>query len=308
MGGGARAAGSGATGSSSPATPLGAQPSVVAVGVFVPPWRRLDPGPLETRLRHLRAFLAESDIGYPIVLKPEVGQRGQGVETAADEASAASYLERRPQACIAQAYAGGREYGLFYYRRPGEARGRLFSITEKVAPEVTGDGRSSVEELMLRDARAVAIAAVYRRELGPARDRVPAAGERVRLVDVGTHARGAIFLDGARHATPALEAAIDQLSRSIEGFFFGRYDVRVPSVEDLEQARGLAVLELNGVTAESTDIYDPGNGVVSAWRKLARQWRIAFEIGAANRGRGVRVTGIAELVRLLWRHRDLLPR
>jgi hypothetical protein len=68
------------------------------------------------------------------------------------------------------------------------------------------------------------------------------------------------------------------------------------------------VLELNGVTAESTDIYDPGNSVVDAWRKLMRQWRLAFEIGAANRARGAAVTPVADLVRLMWRNRRQLPR
>ncbi|HVS09576.1 MAG TPA: hypothetical protein VMS76_06840 [Planctomycetota bacterium] len=62
------------------------------------------------------------------------------------------------------------------------------------------------------------------------------------------------------------------------------------------------MLELNGVTAESTDIYDPANGVADAWRKLGRQWRLAFEIGAANRARGADVTSVRELGRLLWRH------
>jgi hypothetical protein len=182
----------------------------------------------------------------------------------------------------------------------------LFSITEKRLPEVVGDGRATLEELVLADRRAVAIAGVYRRELGARLDQVPAAGERVKLVDVGTHARGSIFLDGTRHATPELAATIDRLGRSIDGFWFGRYDVRVASVAELEAGRGLQVLELNGVTAESTDIYDPRNSVVAAWRKLMRQWRLAFEIGAANRARGARVTGVVELLRLMWRNRSQL--
>ena len=67
--------------------------------------------------------------------------------------------------------------------------------------QIIGDGRSTLEELVLADRRAVAIARVYRAELGSQRDAVPAAGERVKLIDIGTHARGSIFLDGARHST-----------------------------------------------------------------------------------------------------------
>jgi hypothetical protein len=279
-----------------------------ASAIQVPAWRRIDAGPLDRRERALRDFLEEEALSFPIVLKPDVGQRGQGVESVADAAAAARWLERSAGPAIAQRHVSGREFGVFYYRVPGEAAGRIFSITDKKPPELVGDGRSTLEELVLADARAVAIAHVYRAELGSRREVVPAAGERVKLIDIGTHARGSIFLDGTRHSTPALGAAIDELSRSIEGFFFGRYDVRVESVEDLEAGRGLQVLELNGVTAESTDIYDPENSVADAWRKLMRQWRLAFEIGAANRARGARVTPAADLLRLMWRNRRQLPR
>ena len=274
----------------------------------VPEWRRVDPGPLESRALSVRNFVDQPGVGFPVVLKPDVGQRGQGVESVLDSAAAESWLDRQPGRSIAQRYAAGREFGLFYYRKPGEPSGRIFSITEKNPPVVVGDGRSTLEELVLTDPRAVAIAGVYRRELGARRETVPAAGERVPLIDIGTHARGSIFLDGTRHLTPALEAAVDEVSRSIDGFYFGRYDVRVRSVEDLEAARDLQVLELNGVTAESTDIYDPGNSVVDAWRKLMRQWRLAYEIGAANRALGARVTTVGELLRLMWDNRKQLPR
>jgi len=242
------------------------------------------------------------------VLKPDVGQRGQGVESVRDLGAAERWLERHPGLSIAQRYAAGREFGIFYYRMPGESRGHVFSITEKISPVVVGDGRSTLEELVLADRRAVAIARVYRRELGARRDVVPAAGERVTLIDIGTHARGSIFLDGTRHRTAALEAAVDEVSRAIDGFCFGRYDVRVASVEDLEAGCGMQILELNGVTAESTDIYDPDHSVVDAWRQLMRQWRLAYEIGAANQARGARVTTVRELLRLMWANREQSPR
>ena len=52
----------------------------------------------------------------------------------------------------------------------------------------------------------------------------------------------------------------------------------------------------NGVTAEPTDIYDPGRSLVSAYTALFDQWRRIFEIGAANMRRG---TSGATAMRLL---------
>src|SRR5207244_1061456 len=61
---------------------------------------------------------------------------------------------------------------------------------------------------------------------------VPADGERVQLVEIGNHCRGAVFYDGSWIITPELEAIIDRISRSYPGFYFGRFDVRTPSLDD----------------------------------------------------------------------------
>ena len=64
--------------------------------------------------------------------------------------------------------------------------------------------------------------------------------------------------------------------------------------------RNLRVLELNGVGAEATHIYDPQVSLWAAYRTMARQWRLAFEIGAAQRDRGAQPMAPAALLRL-WR-------
>ena len=66
------------------------------------------------------------------------------------------------------------------------------------------------------------------------------------------------------------------------------------------EGRNLTILELNGVTSESTDIYDPKNGLLAAYRILRRQWRLAFAIGARNRAAGAETTGLLALARLAW--------
>jgi D-serine deaminase-like pyridoxal phosphate-dependent protein len=70
------------------------------------------------------------------------------------------------------------------------------------------------------------------------------------------------------------------------------------------QAGRFTVIELNGATSEATSIYDPGNGLLTAYRTLARQWRILFEIGSRNRRAGIKSTGLRELAALLRRHRE----
>ncbi|HSE21883.1 MAG TPA: hypothetical protein VLB68_09485, partial [Pyrinomonadaceae bacterium] len=127
----------------------------------------------------------------------------------------------------------------------------------------------------------------------------------VQLIEIGTHCRGCIFLDGAEIKTEALEAAIDRVARGFDGFYFGRFDIRTPSLADFKQGKNFKVVELNGVTSEATHIYDARNSLVTAYRVLFQQWRIAFEIGAQNRKQGIRPVTLRTLASLVvqkwWR-------
>jgi hypothetical protein len=124
-------------------------------------------------------------------------------------------------------------------------------------------------------------------------EEVPAGGERIVLSELGTHCRGALFLDGTSLVTPALADAIEAVSQSFRGFNFGRYDIRAAS-EAAFQRGEFKVIELNGLTSEATSIYDPRHSVWHGWRTLCRQWRIAFEIADEHRGRGVRPQSLRE--------------
>jgi len=120
----------------------------------------------------------------------------------------------------------------------------------------------------------------------------------VPLAELGSHCRGAVFLNGATLETAALRSAVDAVARRFSGFYIGRFDVRSESVEQLQLGQ-FAILELNGVSAEATHIYDPSVTLLEAYRALFHQWRIAFEIGARNRQLGQRPMTLRAFVALL---------
>ncbi|HEY2018490.1 MAG TPA: VTT domain-containing protein [Bryobacteraceae bacterium] len=248
----------------------------------------------EPRCRAALEFMSARGLSYPVVLKPDVGERGTAVAVARNEADLRRYLEIADRDTIVQKYAGGLEFGIFYYRYPGEQRGRIFSITEKRFPEVIGDGRSTITDLVLRDDRAVCLADIY---LARFHDEVLPAGARVQLVEIGSHCRGAIFLNATRLETPELLCAVDAAAKCHPGFYFGRFDVRAASLADLQAGR-FAILELNGVSAEATHIYDPSVTLLEAYGVMFRQWRVAFEIGVRNRQAGARPMPLVEFIRV----------
>jgi membrane protein DedA with SNARE-associated domain len=253
------------------------------------------------RLDSLREICARRKIPYPFILKPDLGQRGAGRKLIQTESQAAACLQQTDAALLVQRFAAGpHEAGIFYYRFPGEPRGRIFSITEKVFPVVTGDGHATVAELVWRDPRARFLAEKYLRRLGARQHEVLPAGERLTLTQAGNHAQGCIFRNGAHLAAPELAARMDEISRKLNGFFIGRYDLRFASEADLRAGRNFQIIELNGAAAEASHIYDARNSLWSAYRTLFQQWEWVFAIGAENRRRGCAPMRIAHCWRE-WR-------
>lgn len=258
---------------------------------------------LDEKMAALDQFLANYHLTLPVVLKPDIGERGQGVGIIRDHDSARAYLETCPEEVIIQEYVPGLEFGVFYYRYPGAEKGEIYSITSKQLISLTGNGVQNLERLILDDPRAVRMAQFFFKLHDSRLDWVPAKGQVVFLTDLGTHCRGALFTDAREHITEALRAEIDALSQQFEGFYFGRYDLRVPDLESLREGKGIKVLELNGVSSEATHIYQPKYKLSRAYRDMARQWRIAYEIGAANIRKGAPPVSWSEFMELARAHR-----
>jgi hypothetical protein len=240
---------------------------------------------------------------YPLVVKPDVGQRGAGVTRVHDVAGLEAYRRAYTGPVLVQPWHPGPfEAGIFYVRRPHESRGRIFSITDKQFPSIVGDGHATIEQLIPQHPRFRRQAALFLARHAAARRRVLAAGERFVLGAIGNHAQGALFADGGHLITPALEERIDEIARAVPGFFIGRFDVRYRDVDRFTAGLDLAIVELNGVTAESTNIYDPSRSLMAAYRTLFEQWHMIFDIGAANLARGEGAVSLRRIASLIWRH------
>ncbi len=263
-------------------------------------WTCIRPLPDQDLEAIVRQEMANAGLELPLVLKPDVGERGHAVHIVRTEAELDQAIHHYPDAFLIQEYVAGEEFGLFYVRHPAEPNGTLFSITHKQLISVRGNGSDTLERLILDDERAVCMAPTFLKRHSARLDQIPADGERVPLVRVGTHARGALFTDGAELISPELEEAIDVFASRMPGFFFGRFDVRVPTAEHLRRGEGIRILEVNGVSSEATHVYDPSMPRKAAVATLAEQWRLAFEIGRANAELGARVTTVSELMRLIF--------
>lgn len=255
--------------------------------------------------------LSEHGLTYPVIAKPDIGQRGMGVELLRDECQLIHYAVCSKVDFLLQEYIDyPLEIGVFYYRMPGEPKGFISGIVGKEMLSVTGDGHSTVEALLCRNERYVLQLPLLRRTCGLLLQKVPGVGEVITLVPYGNHSRGAKFLDYSYRITPRLEAVMDDFCRQIPGFYFGRLDIKFNSWAELEAGEAFSIIELNGAGSEPTHIYDPRHSIFFAWREIKRHLDVLYAISRANaRRRGLMPMTFWQGINMLWdyhRHEKLI--
>ncbi|MGB1258972.1 MAG: VTT domain-containing protein [Akkermansiaceae bacterium] len=252
----------------------------------------------------LTNWMSQENLSFPIVLKPNIGERGQGVSIIKNLAEAEAYLSQCEDDVIAQEFISGLEYGIYYQRLPSEERGRILSLSCKHPQFLTGDGVSTLEQLILNDPRAVAMAPYFTEKFTDQLDEILADGKKFALAEIGTHARGAVFTDDREDITADLTNTVDAMTQSAGDLYCGRYDVRVPNIEDLRAGENIKVLEFNGVTAEAAHIYQPGYPLWRGIADLCQQWEFIYQCGDENRQRGYPVSTLTEVIDVIREHRS----
>lgn len=269
---------------------------------------RIDRGDPEQRTtRALEAISNNGSLSYPVILKPDSGYRGHAVKLARSESDIRNYFNSMLAPAILQQYhPGPQECGILWARNPKSPKGPgfIFSITRKEFPILTGDGRHTFEQLIFRHKRFHAQAGVFLSRHARQRTRILAEGESMRLAESGNHCQGTLFLDGACLITPELSAAIDSIAQGFRGGLdIGRFDIRYESDELLRQGKSFAILELNGITGESTNIYDPGKSIWWAYKTHFRQWRLMYELGMARMAAGHKPMSVKEVFKRISTHK-----
>ena len=242
--------------------------------------------------------LEQAGIGFPLIAKPDVGERGFLVKKVENPKVLREYLTRWPVKFILQEFLTlPIEASVLYHVFPGE--GGAFGISSVCIKEflsVHGDGRSNILELMAQNARSAFQVARFEREFPEILEKVPDLGETVLLEPIGNHSRGTKFLNGNYLIGPDMLAAFEPICRKIQGMHYARFDLKSASIETLQRGE-FKVMELNGILGEPAHIYDPAHGMYRAYRDLWRHWRLLFQLHQAQRKIGILPTPLGEGLR-----------
>lgn len=225
----------------------------------------------------------ERGLQFPLIGKPDIGMQGKAVKKLMGREELADYASHSKVDFLVQAFVPyEKEVGIFYYRYPNQAKGHISGIVGKEFLSVTGDGVSTMESLLQKEKRYILQLPVLRKTYGGELKKVLQQGEENLLVPYGNHVRGAKFVDASNLIDEQLTTTIDQVCQQVEGFYFGRLDIRYQSWEELKQGQHFSIIELNGAGSEPTHMYDPKHSIFFAWKEIIRHWNILARISRIN--------------------------
>lgn len=241
--------------------------------------------PKNQSLKNIINDLKTQDLNFPLIIKPDIGYRGLLVKKLNKLSDLEDYLKKyKGINFIVQEFVSyPNECGILYFRYPGKEKGEITSITLKEYLCVKGDGKSNLAKLIREDAHALRYEAIYRDRIIDYLDFKPKKDEAFLLNEIGNHCKGASFLNGNNHISEKLRATFDKISHCVEGVYFGRFDIKYKCFEDLEAGKNFKIIELNGVIAEPTHIYDaPNSSYIYALKSIAKHWQYIYKISRIN--------------------------
>lgn len=255
---------------------------------------------IETTLQQMQ----RAGLEFPVVVKPNVGERGLLVKRIAEPETFREHILAHDIDWIIQELIDyPLEASVLYYRFPNQDQGYISSVCIKEFLSVIGDGVSTVERLMAQSDRAFLQIPRFRATETALLQSIPAAGETCILEKIGNHSRGTKFLDGNQLINPSMVEAFHQIGRTMEGIYYGRFDLRCTSTLDLKKGQNFKILEFNGVAGEPAHIYDPAVPILEKYRIYFRHWSIIFQIYQQQKRQKVPTMTWSELIAITRSYR-----
>jgi hypothetical protein len=252
----------------------------------------------DTPREHTIDMVAAADMTYPLVCKPDIGERGMHVKVVNSPDELLAHVQKMHGGVIIQEYISyPLELSVLCYRHPHNGERAVTSVCRKAFLTVTGDGRQSLSQLIDLQPRAILQKPVLASRMNL--NDVPAQGESVVLELIGNHCRGTQFLNANAWITPELEDTMLAILERMDGVYYGRFDLRTASIDSLCRGQDFLIMEFNGVGSEPAHIYDPSYPVIRGYRDVLRHWGILYRIARAQKQLGLESPGLRQALKAL---------
>ncbi len=236
----------------------------------------------------LEKLIEKNGFSYPFAVKPDVGMMGFMFRKIENVEQLSKYHTVMQVEYIVQEFISyPLEVSVFYYRFPNEKKGTITGFLRKDFLQVTGDGRSTLWESMLRYPRIQFRLEEMRSKHEHRLNNIIREGEVFCLSPALNLSRGGKLVSLAHEKDERLLKLFDDLSQYTKTFYYGRYDIKCASIEDLKEGKNFSILEYNGCGAEPHHIYGNGNNIFGAYKIVLQHWKVLYQISRHNHKNGV---------------------
>ena len=232
--------------------------------------------------------IARYGFTYPFIVKPDVGMKGLLFRKIDNEKEFETYHLKNPVEYIVQDLVTyPLEVSVFYYRYPNKQRGVISGFIQKDCMDVTGDGKSTLWELLVAHPKGKHRLEEMRIKHESSLNKIIPAGERYILTYAANLNRGAQFTNLQHLIDDELLKLFDEISHTAQ-FYYGRYDIKCESIQDLKQGKNFSILEFNGSGAEPNHVYHAGYSLWQAQKVFLHHWKVLYKISNYNHKQGHR--------------------
>ena len=229
-----------------------------------------------------------SKINYPFVVKPDIGMMGLLFRKIENEQQLKIYHSQMPATYIIQEFVDMPcEVSVFYYRMPSSNTGTITAFIEKILLEVTGNGTSTLKELICNHPEASMFLSKIKKQYSNKLQTILPKGDTFCISHVANLYHGARFIDHTDKVTTTLCNIFDNISNQTQ-FMYGRYDIKCHSVEDVLHGRNFIILEFNGAGSVPNHIHAGKYNLLSAYKEILRHWKAMYEISRDNYKMGIK--------------------
>lgn len=231
--------------------------------------------------------LVNKHFSFPFVVKPDIGRMGLMFRIINNSEELQLYHKAMSHNYLVQELVEyPLEVSVFYYRFPNSKRGTITGFIRKEFLEVFGDGYSTLLELMIAYPRIRFRLDEMKAKHMQNLDLVLTKGENFVLSYALNLSRGGKLVNIEHEKDEHLLKVFDDLSNYSDTIYYGRFDIKCTSVDDLKQGKNFSILEYNGCGAEPHHVYGNGYTLFQACKILAHHWNVLYEISKCNQERG----------------------
>lgn len=235
----------------------------------------------------IKKQVAKNDFSYPFIVKPDVGMKGLLFRKIDNEKDLLFYHQKNPVDYIIQdLVVYPLEVSVFYYRYPNQQKGVISGFIQKELMDVIGDGRSNLWQLIMAHSKARHRPEEMRIKHVDNLTKIIPEGERYILTYAANLNRGATFTNLEKYIDDDLLKIVDDISHHAS-FYYGRYDIKCSSIEELKQGKNFTILEFNGSGAEPNHVYHSGYSLLAAYKVFLHHWKVLYQISKFNKQKGI---------------------